>query len=75
MELNYTHPLTIKRILADLEFAECETLYSWRPDLKKPGQLMRTQEQTDERCKKFIDVTSKEVTTVVGKRTWKKTNA
>lgn len=75
LELNSTHPATIKRILAEMEFAECETFYQWRPDLKKAGQTIRTKEETDLRCKKFIDVTSKEAGTVVGKRRWKKDDA
>ena len=70
-ELLGTHPITIKRIMADLEFAECETLYQWRPDLKQPGQTLRSQEETDARCKKFIDVISKEAGAVVGKRSKK----
>lgn len=71
LEMNFSHPTTIKRILAEMEFAECETFYSWRPDLKKAGRIVRTKEETDQRCKKFIDVTSKEAGTVVGKRRWK----
>lgn len=55
-ELMSTHPLSIKRIFAELEFTECETFYSWRPDLKQPGQTMRSKAVTDERCKKYIDV-------------------
>lgn len=55
-ELNATHPLPIKRIFAELEFAECETLYKWRPDLKTPGCKMRSKEEVDLRCKKYIDV-------------------
>jgi len=70
-ELFASHPLSIKRILAEMEFAECETFYSWRPDLKKSGQTARTKEETDLRCKKFIDVTSKDAGTIVGKRRWK----
>lgn len=66
-ELYYSHPLTIKRIMAQAEFSECETFYQWRPDLKKPGQTARTREETDLRCKKFIDVTSRDAATVVGK--------
>lgn len=56
VELMSTHPLTIKRILTDIEFSECQTLYEWRPDLKKPGQTMRSKEETDNRCKRYIDV-------------------
>jgi len=68
LEINSSHPATIKRILACMEFAECDTFYQWRPDMKKPGQTIRSHEDTDLRCKKFIDVTSKEAGTIVGKR-------
>jgi len=75
LELGATHPATIKRILAQMEFAECETYYAWRPDLKKASQIIRTKEETDARCKKFIDVTSRDAGIIVGKRRWKKGNA
>jgi len=55
-ELTASHPLSIKRIFAELEFAECETLYKWRPDFKTPGCTMRSKEDVDRRCKKYIDV-------------------
>ncbi len=55
-ELQYSHPLSIKRIFAEMEFAESETLYKWRPDLKTPGCIMRTKEEVDRRCKRYIDV-------------------
>ena len=75
LELDSTHPATIKRILAEMEFVECETFYHWRPDQKKAGQTVRTKEETDLRCKKFIDVVSKDAGTIVGKRRWKKNDA
>ena len=55
-ELFSTHPLPLKRIFAVHDFAECEVFYNWRPDLKKAGQTLYTKEQTDEKCKKYIDV-------------------
>lgn len=58
-ELMDTHPGAIRRIVADMEFMECETLYKWRPDKKIPGQIMRSKEETDIRCKKFIGVIKK----------------
>lgn len=51
-----THPSSLRRIFAQMEFMECETLYQWRPDLKKPGMTIRTKAETDERCKKIINV-------------------
>lgn len=55
-ELNADHPLSIKRLFAQIEFSECETFYKWRPDFKTPGCVMRSKEETDLRCKKYIDV-------------------
>ena len=75
LELNATHPATIKRILAEMEFAECEIFYQWRPDLKKHNRIIRTREETDSRCKKFIDVTSKDAGMIVGKRRSEKRSA
>lgn len=58
-ELMDSHPAAIRRIVADMEFIECEILYKWRPDKKTPGQIMRSKEETDMRCKKFIGVIKK----------------
>lgn len=59
VELLHDHPLSIKRIFAAKEFTECDTFYSWRPDLKTAGQKMRSKEETDERCKRFININGK----------------
>lgn len=56
-ELDDTHPSNARRIAAQMEFAECELLYRWRPDLKKHGAIMRTKQETDKRCRKVIDLT------------------
>ena len=56
LELMSSHPITIKRIFCEKEFSECETFYEWRPDLKEAGKIVRTKEETDKRCKKYIDV-------------------
>lgn len=58
-ELNSTHPSTARRIAAEMEFAECEVLYQWRPELKKPGITMRSKKETDDRCRAYIDLTKK----------------
>lgn len=55
-ELFTDHPSSIRRVFADKEFEECEVFYSWRPELKKPGSLMRTKEETDARCKKLVNI-------------------
>lgn len=56
MELMTDHPSSIRRILADKEFEECDVLYSWRPDFKKPDTVMRSKAETDERCKKLVNI-------------------
>lgn len=56
---NDSHPATARRIAAIREFAECEVLYSWRPELKKPGQTMRSRAETEERCRNVIHITRK----------------
>lgn len=58
-ELIYSHPSGTRRIAAEMEFAECELLYQWRPELKTHGMVMRSKKETDERCKKVIDLTKK----------------
>ncbi|MBQ4630762.1 MAG: M48 family metallopeptidase [Clostridia bacterium] len=55
-ELLDSHPLSIKRTFADLDFWECEKLYEWRPDLKEPNKKLYTKAEIDERCKRYIDV-------------------
>ena len=59
IELFYDHPLSIKRIFAEMEFAQCDIFYRWRPDLKQAGAISRSKEIVDERCKKYIDVVHK----------------
>ena len=56
-ELIYDHPSGTRRIAAEMEFAECDLLYQWRPELKTHGVIMRSKAETDERCKKVIDLT------------------
>jgi len=52
-----THPATARRIAAIQAFASCETLFSWRPELKKPGVPVRSKAETEERCRAVINVT------------------
>lgn len=55
-ELLRSHPITIKRVFAVMDFSECDKFYEWRPDLKLPGQKLYTKETIDKKCKKYIDV-------------------
>lgn len=58
-EILSSHPATSRRLKALQEFSQCAAYYEWRPDQKKPGQIMRSREETDERCKRYIDLTKK----------------
>lgn len=55
-ELGRTHPLAVRRIMAEELFAECELFYRWRPDLRTSGQILRSKEETDELCKHYVNV-------------------
>lgn len=54
MESLYNHPITTKRVFAQMEFAQSETLYSWRPDLLKPGVVPKTRARVDAEVKNII---------------------
>lgn len=55
-ELDSAHPAAVRRIMAEKFFAECELFYRWRPDLRTPGQMLRSKEETDALCKRYIDI-------------------
>ncbi len=55
-EIGSTHPASIRRVLASEAFAHCELLYRWRPELKKPGMVLHTKEETDAECEKYTAV-------------------
>lgn len=55
-EILDSHPATARRIAAVQEFAECSLFYEWREDQKRPGAVARTKEDTDMRCRRYIDL-------------------
>lgn len=55
-ELYNSHPSSIRRVLTSDEFSRCELLYQWRPELKKPGMVLRTKKETDALCAKYVAV-------------------
>lgn len=55
-EFGQTHPSSIRRVLTSEAFSHCETLYQWRPELKKPGMVLRSKEETDAICAKYVAV-------------------
>jgi len=50
------HPGSIRRIFAAMEFAESDLYYKWRPEMKKPGAVMRSKQEVDDRCQKLINI-------------------
>lgn len=58
-ELACDHPAAVRRIAAEMEFARSEVFYRWRPELKEAGKAVFTREETDERCRRYIDVSRK----------------
>jgi len=56
LELESTHPASVRRILAAREFLNSETLYTWRPEWKEPGMECISKQELDARCDQFISV-------------------
>jgi len=56
LELEYSHPTTVRRIFAVKEFMNSDVLYRWRPEWKEPGKKLFTKQELDARCEKFINV-------------------
>jgi len=54
IDVGHTHPTIIRRIFASMEFSECGVLYSWHPELREHGQITRSKEETDERCRSIV---------------------
>ena len=59
-ELTDTHPTASRRIAAQQEFAECETLYKWRPELRSADLIMRTRAETEARCRRYLRLSQSE---------------
>lgn len=55
-ELTATHPTSVRRILAEMEFTQCEVFYQWRPELKEAGQKVHSKKETDERCRRYVEI-------------------
>ena len=58
-EIFNTHPSGARRVAALMEFAKCDTLYDWRPELKEPGMELHSKAITDQACHRFVDVSKK----------------
>jgi len=59
IELDNTHPIGTRRILAAQAFLDSEVLYTWRPEWKEPGKQLLNKQELDTRCGKIISVTNK----------------
>lgn len=60
LELESTHPLSVRRIFAIKEFLGSEVLYSWRPEWKTPDMRLIGKQELDSRCEKYISVAKSE---------------
>jgi len=60
LEIEYTHPLSVKRIFAMKEFLNSEVLYQWRPEWKKADLKTISKQELDLKCEKYISVTKNE---------------
>lgn len=54
-ELFADHPLIPRRVEALRWFAECETLYSWRPELRSSAEAL-AKADVDQRCEQIVNV-------------------
>ena len=59
MEIENTHPLSHKRILATKLFSQSDLYYQWRPDQKTPDMQILPKTEVDRRCREFISVFKK----------------
>lgn len=60
LELEATHPLSVRRIFAIKEFLRSEVLYSWRPEWKTPGMETISKQELDARCERYVSVAKSE---------------
>lgn len=56
-ELASTHPLIPRRIAALRHFNECETLFGWRPEMRR-AEAVRSQKDVDAACAEIVNVFS-----------------
>jgi Zn-dependent protease with chaperone function len=60
LELETSHPSSVRRILAMKEFMNSDALYKWRPELKIAGMELIGKQELDARCEKYISVLKSE---------------
>lgn len=56
LEITRDHPAFARRVFCEKEFSQCGVFYGWRPDMKKPGVRIHGKPETDERCKKLVNI-------------------
>ena len=60
LELDRTHPVSVRRIFAIKEFLASDVLYSWRPEWKTPDMHLIGKQELDARCEKYVSVVKSE---------------
>lgn len=60
LELEYDHPVPIRRMFALKEFVNSETLLRWHPEMRTPDMQPISKQELDERCEKYIGVIKSE---------------
>jgi Zn-dependent protease with chaperone function len=56
LEIDSSHPSSVRRIFAMKEFINSEILYKWRPDFKNPSMTLIGKQELDARCEKYVSV-------------------
>ena len=56
LELLASHPLIHKRVETIRHFSECDTLFSWRPEMRTTD-VVRTKLDVDRTCNEILYVT------------------
>ncbi len=60
LELEYDHPVPIRRLFALKEFANSEALLRWHPEMRTPDMQPLSKQELDARCEKYIGVIKSE---------------
>ncbi|MDR0905484.1 MAG: M48 family metallopeptidase [Oscillospiraceae bacterium] len=56
IEIESTHPIPARRILAEREFLSSEILYQWRPDWEPPETELLAKKELDDNTAKFVSI-------------------
>ena len=56
LELTFSHPVVIRRILAAKEFMNSDAYYQWHPEKKTAGMTMTSHDELDRLCNEYISI-------------------